>query len=55
MRISLSLLFAAAELLSFTNALWPQPTHYTNGTSVVWIDPSVKTVYKSAVSKRSLR
>jgi hexosaminidase len=46
MRLSLSLLFAAAELLGQTNALWPQPAKITNGTSVVWISPNVKTVYK---------
>jgi hypothetical protein len=49
-----SLLCAAASLLAVSEAVWPQPSKMSNGTSVVWITPDVKLSY-TPLAKRSLR
>ena len=51
-----SFLVTTFQLLALTTALWPVPSSYTNGTSVVFLSPNVKTVYtESAHSSRSLK
>ena len=49
-----SSIFAAVQLLACAQAVWPEPSKMTNGSSVVWISPDVKLSYMP-LSKRGVR
>lgn len=51
----LAVLLCVLQLFTGAQALWPQPAHLTNGSSVLFIDPSVKFTYKPLAGKRSVR
>ncbi|MCJ1381614.1 N-acetyl-glucosamine-6-phosphate deacetylase [Xylographa soralifera] len=40
-------LVALLYLLSSTSAIWPQPTHYQNGSQILWLSCTVEADYKS--------
>lgn len=55
MKFSLTACVCALQLFGGAQALWPEPQHMTNGSSVMYIDPNVKFTYKPLSGKRSLR
>jgi hypothetical protein len=55
MKFSLAGALCALQLFGGAQALWPEPIHMTNGSSVLYVDPNVKFTYKPLSGKREVR